>query len=309
MMKTRGSWRGGVATVLMVLAGVSSARAAEAPVVIAVQPSATAEQLSAKARELSADLEGQLGRSVEIRFPTSYAGVVEALRFGHAQVAFMGAWPAALAHEHGGAEVVLAEIRDVIVDGQRAQAPSYSSSWIVLRDSPIRSLEELRGKRAAFPSQLSTSGYVAPMAKLLELGLIQREEGAAVDPKQFFGEVVFSGGYAQAWQALKAGQVDVSVIAGDVPEALYREVMASTRRLETQGPIPSHAVVFGASLEEPLRGQVLQALLSLNERPDLIKQFISGIFVRFEPTTTAQHLGPLAQWLDATGLNSADALR
>jgi phosphonate transport system substrate-binding protein len=304
MFRQRVRWFGAV--IAAGLIGSAATGAAEPPLVIAVQPSATAEQLSAKGKELARYLQEQLGRPVELRFPTSYAGVIEALRFGHAQVAFMGAWPASLAHEHGGAEVVLAEIRDVIVDGAPVQAPSYTSSWIVLKDSPYQSLEALRGKRVAFPSQLSTSGYVAPLAKLLELGLIQRGEAGA-DPKQFFGEVTFAGGYAQAWEALQAGQVDVAVIAGDVPEPLYREVLAGTRALLTQGPIPSHAVVFSPSLTEPLRGQVQQALLSLNQRPELVKQFISGIFVRFEPTTTEAHLGPLAQWLRAIGLDSADS--
>jgi len=289
------------------LFGMASASAAP-KVVIVVQPSATAGQLSAKGDELAAYLQERIGVPVEVRFPTNYAGAIEALRFGHAQAAFMGAWPASLAHQQGGAEVVLAEIRDVLIDGAPVQAPSYTSSWIVLKDSPFQSLEDLRGKRAAFPSPLSTSGYVAPIAKLLDLGLITRGAGAA-DPKQFFGDVVFAGGYAQAWAALKAGQVDASVIAGDVPEPLYREVIAGTRQLETQGPIPSHAVVFGASLEEPLRSTVRGALLSLNERPELVKQFISGIFVRFEPTTTQQHLGPLVDWLAKTGLDSPDAIR
>jgi phosphonate transport system substrate-binding protein len=292
-----------------VVSGVKPAHAAEAPLVIAVQPSATADQLSAQAKDLTDYLQQQLGRPVEIRFPTSYGGVIEALRFGHAQVAFMGAWPAALAHEHGGAEVELAEIRDVIIDGKPTQAPSYWSSWVVLKDSPYQRLEELRGKRVAFPNQLSTSGYVAPLEKLLELGLIQRADNQPADPKQFFGEVIFAGGYAQAWQALKAGQVDVSVIAGDVPETLYNEVMAGTRQIETQGPLPSHAVVFSASLKDPLRSQVRQALLSVNQQPELIKKFISGIFVRFEPATTEQHLSSLATWLQATGLDSQNVLR
>jgi phosphonate transport system substrate-binding protein len=270
--------------------------------VIVVQPTQTPEQLSVQAQELEAVLEQELGLDVELRFPTSYAGAIEALRFGHAQAAFMGAWPAALAHTHAQAEVVLAEVREISVGQERREAPYYYSYWVVRQESPYQALTELRGKSAAFPSLLSTSGYVAPVARLVELGLVGRDPQA--DPQQFFGEVRMAGGYAQAWEALRSGQVEVSVIAGDVPEALYREVLSQTRVIETQGPIPSHAVVVSPTLDAGLRQRLVAALLTLNqpERRILMRKFISGIFVRFEPTDTPTHLGSLQQMLSQTGL-------
>ena len=279
--------------------------------VIAIQPTSTPEQLSAQATELEQFLEAQLpGIDVRLKFPTSYAGAIESLRFGHAQAAFMSAWPAVLAHQHAGADVVLAEVREVTVDETTTEAPSYYSYWIVRKDSLVANLRGLQGRKAAFPSQLSTSGYVAPLARLVELGLVNRQDGPA-DPKQFFGEVVFAGGYAQAWEALKAGQVDVTVIAGDVPEALYRKVLANTRVLEQQGPIPSHAVVFSKDLQDPLRMQLVNALLQLNDpaHRGLMRKFVSGIFVRFAPATTEQHLGTLHRLLDLTGLEYTETSR
>lgn len=282
----------------------------ERKVVIAVQPTATLEELSAQASELESFLEERLGMDVELRFPTTYAGVIEALRFGHADAAFMSAWPAALANEMAQAEVVLAEVRTVTIGEEKTEAPYYFSYWVVRKDSPYTSLEELRGKKVAFPSPLSTSGYVGPMARLVELGLISPDGGEA-DPREFFGEVFFAGGYAQAWQALKTGQVDVSIIAGDVSQELYREVLANTRILEEQGPLPSHAVVFSKDLEEPLRSRLKEALLALGqpEYQELMRKFISGIFVRFQETTTQEHLGSLQRFLDTTGLAFTERLR
>ena len=294
-----------------VLLGTGVAGAEQQTLVIAIQPTATPEQLSAQATELEQFLEAQLpGVDVQLKFPTSYAGVVESLRFGHAQAAFMSAWPAVLAHQHAGADVVLAEVREVTVDEIKTEAPSYYSYWIVRKDSLAANLRGLQGKRVAFPSQLSTSGYVAPLAKLVELGLVSHKDGPA-DPKELFGEVLFAGGYAQAWEALKAGQVDVTVIAGDVPESLYREVLANTRVLAKQGPIPSHAVVFSKDLKEPLRTQLVNALLQLSDpaRRGLMRKFVSGIFVRFAPATTEQHLGTLNRLLELTGLEYTEKTR
>ena len=118
-----------------------------------------------------------------------------------------------------------------------------------------------------------------------------------------------AGGYAQGWEALQAGQVDVSVIAGDVPEELFREVLAHTRVLEQQGPIPSHAVVFSNDLQGPPRADLTNALLALgsDENRELMRKFISGIFVRFEITTTNEHLASLNDFLSATGLAFTEA--
>jgi phosphonate transport system substrate-binding protein len=281
--------------------------------VIAVQPSATQEELSAQASELEAFLEERVGTDVELRFPTTYAGVIEALRFGHADAAFMSAWPSSLASEHADAEVALAEIREVAIGEEKAEKPFYYSYWVVPQDSPYQSLEDLRGKKVAFSSQLSTSGYVAPLARLVELGLVARPEddSSTADPGEFFGEVLFAGGYSQAWEALQAGRVDVTLIAGDVPVELYDEVLSATRVIEEQGPIPSHGVVFSKDLEDPLRTDLKEALLELGE-PDhreLMRKFISGIFVRFEETTTEEHLSTLNEFLNNTNLAYEESLR
>lgn len=280
--------------------------------VIAVQPTATPEQLSAGAKEIGEFLSKRLGREVELVFPTSNAGVVESLRFGHADAAFMSAWPAQLAVKLAGAEVALAEVREVTIGQEKKEEPFYFSYWVVAKDSPATKLVDLRGKRAAFPSALSTSGYVAPIARLVELGLIPAPpKGTAADPKAFFGQVTFAGGYAQGWEALKAGQADVAIIAGDVPETLYREVLANTKVVEQQGPVPSHAVVFSKDLDAATKQQLKDALLALGEpeHRQLMRRFISGIFVRFTPTTAEQHLGSLSKYLELSQLAFVETLR
>lgn len=280
-------------------------RASPTRLVIAVQPTFTAAEVQEKARPLEQYLEQRLGPGVDVEMyvPLSQAGVVEALRFGQAHVAFMGPFAGLLAVERANAQVVLAEVREVIHDSQKTEATYYYSYWVVPKDSPYTSLAELKGKRACFPSTLSTSGYIGPMARLIELGLLpEPPQGQEVDPKAFFGQVLFAGGYGQCWEALKAGQVDVTVIAGDVPEKLYQEVLANTRVLEQQGPLPSHVVVVSPALPEPLRSKVIDALMGLSapEYRSLMRQFISGIFVGFQRTDAQTHLGALREYVKRT---------
>ena len=300
---------------LTLIATSSSPLRAQTPragkIVIAVQPTATPEQLSTDAKELREFLGKRLNRDVEIVFPMTFAGVVEALRFGHAQAAFMSAWPAQLAVKYAKAEVVLAEVREVVIGQDKKEETFYFSYWVVPKDSAASKLEQLRGKRAVFPSPLSTSGFVAPLARLIELGLVPQQPGKEADPKAFFGDVRFVGGYVQGWEALKAGQADVAIIAGDVSEKLYREVLSGTKVIDQQGPIPSHAVVFAKDFDPAAKAQLREALLELGqpEQRVLMRKFISGIFVGFKPTTADQHLAALDKFLSQTQLAFVERLR
>jgi phosphonate transport system substrate-binding protein len=278
-------------------------------IVLAIQPTETVAEISPRASALERFLEERTGLNIEIYIPTTYASVIEALQFRRAHVAMMSAWPSLLAHVRAQADVGLAEIREVMIGDEKREGPFYFSYWVVRADSPFRALEELRGKRVCFPSPLSTSGYVFPMARLVELGLVVRGASEA-DPKTFFSEVLFGGGYAQCWAALKAGQVDVSVIAGDVSVKLYTEVLANTRVLEQQGPIPSHAVVFSKDLKPEVRDKLVQAFLELGreEHRDLMRKLVSAIFVRFEATSTERHLTSLRTALELTGLKFTERL-
>ena len=297
---------------LFLITNVTERALAQDKLVVAIQPSVSSDEMLKKAQPLEKFLRDGLGgkTDVQVYVPSSFAAVVESLRFGHAQVAFMSAWPAQLAVRLGGAEVPLAEVRQVVIGKEKKEAPYYFSYWVVLPNSPYQNLQSLKGKVVCFPSPISTSGYVAPMGRLAELNLIQTTQGKEADPKTFFKEVLFGGGYGQCWQALKQGQVDATVTAGDIPEKLYNEVISSTRTIEQQGPIPSHAVVVSKELKDPLRSRTIQTITKLGEpqHRDLMRSFISSIFVGFKPTTADEHLGSLNNYLKLVGLKYTERL-
>lgn len=285
---------------------------AQNKLVIAIQPTVASDEMLNKAKPLQEFLEKGLGgkTKVEVYVPSSYAAVVESLRFGHAHVAFMSAWPAQLAVRLGGAEVALAEVRQVLHGKEKVDAPYYYSYWVVSPNSPHKNLRSLKSKSVCFPSPISTSGFVAPLGRMIELNLLQPGEGKEADARTYFKEVLFGGGYGQCWQALKQGQVDTTIIAGDVPEKLYNEVLAGTRVIEQQGPIPSHAVVLSKELKDPLRSRAVQTITRLGEpeHRDLMRTFISSIFVGFKPTTANEHLGSLQKFLKLANLKYTERL-
>lgn len=274
-------------------------------VTLAIQPTAQASDIESQADELEKFLEQKTGYDIQIYIPTSYAGVVEALRFGKADIAFMSAWPSYLAVQKAGATLELAEVREVVIADKLEAETYYYSYWIVPKDSPYNTLEDLKGKRVAFPSPLSTSGYVTPMKTMVENGLITVESGKEVDPNSYFSDVVFAGGYSQAWEALRSGKVDVSIIAGDVNEKLYREVREGTKIIHEQGPIPSHGVVFSKEMDSDAKNKIKSALLEIGKddgTKQIMRKLVSAIFVGFEETSATQHLENLQKALEITGL-------
>jgi ABC-type phosphate/phosphonate transport system substrate-binding protein len=65
-------------------------------------PNENADELSPKAEELKNFLQQRLGVTVEVVIPTSYELIIEGLRFGHIDAAFMDAGPAWIAHQRSG---------------------------------------------------------------------------------------------------------------------------------------------------------------------------------------------------------------
>ncbi|MBI4302129.1 MAG: phosphate/phosphite/phosphonate ABC transporter substrate-binding protein [Chloroflexi bacterium] len=296
--------------VVLALSACQSKAAAKPTVVVAVQPTQAVADMTAKAEELKQFLEKETGFNIKVFVPTSEAAVVEALKYGNADVALLGSLPAFAANIRAGGEVPLAEVREVAIDGTTTEATYYFSHFVVLKDSPYTRITDLKGKKVAFSGPLSTSGFLFPVAELVKQGLISKAaSGEALTPdelkkkleREFFQEAIFAGGYAQAWEALKRGQVDVAVIAGDVSRQLYDEVLAGTKTLTKQGPVPSHTVVVRKDLDASLKNKVQEAFLKLSEQRDMMRKFISAIFVRFEKTSTEEHLNGLKEAIQLTG--------
>ena len=60
------------------------------------------------------------GVDIKITIPTDYETIIEGMRFGHIDAAFMDTGPAWITHQRSGAEVILAEV----VKGKINRQPS-----------------------------------------------------------------------------------------------------------------------------------------------------------------------------------------
>lgn len=238
----------------MVSVGSLAASADPEQLVISFTPEAAPIELELDAQGLAAYLTRELGIEVIARVDADYTGTVEAMRAGHAHIAFLSPLASALAHEMAGARMILAEERNGL--------PYYMSRFWVRRDSGIESLEDLRGRTIAFNDPLSASGYLFPVAKLIDEGLIVGADDAAA----FFGRVYFAGGTELSLRALMNGFVDVAGVSMYGPEVfLSPEEREALIAIAEHGPIPNHGIAVSGDLSPALAERIAAALLQLND--------------------------------------------
>lgn len=228
----------------------------------AFQPQENPEGLMPDAKKLAEFVSKQTGYDVEVMVPSSYAAVVEAMRGGNAQVAYFSGWPYLKAHMMADASLLLVEERN----GQ----PFYHSQWYVQKDSKIEKLSDLKGKKIAFTSPTSTSGFLFPYAELIKQEVVEQGQ----DLNKVFGNVFFAGGYEAALKSVASGKVDAAA-ASDYALELYLtpEEQEKVRVLTKMGPVPTHGFAVRADMKPEVREKVKNALLELNkdENKELLK--------------------------------------
>ncbi len=226
------------------------------PLTLAFIPQENPEKLLGDIKVVSAYLAKELGRPVKGFVTLDHAAAVEALRYGDADITFMGGLPYVLAHAQSGAEVLLRELR--------RGKPYYTGRIFVRRDSGIRRIEDLEGKAIAFSGPISESGFLYPLEIFVKKGLIKPGE----DPQKFFSRVYFAGGYQQAIQAMANGLVDAAGVSQYSDELLTPGQQPQVTWIAESERIPSHTVVARKGLDPAVKEAFAKALMKLN-RPEL----------------------------------------
>jgi phosphonate transport system substrate-binding protein len=229
-------------------------------------------------RDAIARLQGlQSYMTRELRTPfrvfrgSDYAAVVEAMRAGHSELAYLGPASYGLARRVMGDRV--APIFRYI-DNQGMEG--YHSAMIVKADSPIRRLEDMRGKTLGFSDPNSTSGFQVP-------GWFLRRQG--MDPATYFSRTGFTGSHEQGVMAVINGTFDAAVLAysnerrntfqrmvekGMIPEGAVRVIWKSPL-------IPNSPIVLRMDLPEGFRREVIAALAALPDRdPQAFREMSSS---------------------------------
>ncbi len=134
--------------------------------------------------------------------------------------------------------------------------PWYTSVIVADASKDIQSLKDLKGKRFAFVSPSSTSGFLMPLKAFQAKG---------IDPTRDFSRIRYAGSHDKTETALANGEVDAiaddkpsftrAQAAGKLPAANYKIIWESD-------PIPTGPVVINTSKFTPKEiAQLQQALI------------------------------------------------
>ncbi|NND86235.1 MAG: phosphate/phosphite/phosphonate ABC transporter substrate-binding protein [Nitrosopumilus sp.] len=265
-------------------------------------PVEKADELTSKAQALEKFLEKKLGVDVEVVVPTNYETIIEGMRFGHIDAAFMDTGPAWITHQRTGAEAVLAELVAGKVNYQ-------ATVWALASNDSVQSLEDTVGKKVAFTSITGSSGFVRPMGTLVSEGHVQIEgddivalESALV---KNFESYTFAGGYKAALELLLNGNVDVA-FGSDIAPQKYLELedQLKLRPVTTIGPVPSHVFMVSSEMSNATKKALVDSLIELNydENNSILKDLYGA--EALVPTTTTMHIGDFGKLIDSlTGLD------
>ncbi|MDR1929703.1 MAG: phosphate/phosphite/phosphonate ABC transporter substrate-binding protein, partial [Treponema sp.] len=200
-----------------------------------------------------------------------YNAVVEAMRTKHADIVYYGPVSYVQAAERAGAEAMVTPA----IFGDKSRA-GYTSKIIVKAGSPIKTLQDLKGKTFSFVDPASTSGNYVPTLELMNTFGLTNEDFHTNG--SFFSSVSFSGKHQNGLQAVIAGDVDAAPVASDIlaAEIAAGRVSEGDITVIHESPrIPSSPMAIRGDLPADLKAKVKEFLLNY-KNPDYF-QYMLGL--------------------------------
>lgn len=218
---------------------------------------------SADARNgLAKDLGEALGCEVEEIQASDYNAIIEALRTGKADMAYMGSQALALGVERTALEPIVMKAED----GDPEKAIYHSVLIAGSGNEEINTIEDIRGKTMAFVDPDSTSGNLVPTAEIIQA--FPEDELNSDDLHTngaFFEAVSFSGSHQAGLQAVIKGDVDVAPISDQILASEIANGNAAegdVKVIHESGAIPAEAMVVAEHVDQATRDQLTQFLTS-----------------------------------------------
>jgi phosphonate transport system substrate-binding protein len=229
---------------------------AQKRVLLGLIPELNIFKQKARFRLLGEYLTRKTGIPVEFTILSRYGNIIESFQSEKMDGAFFGSFTGALAIEKLG---VLPLARPVNLDG----SSTYHGHLFVRTDSPIRTIQQLRGKRMAFVDRATTAGYVFPLALLRKNGI--------PGPDGFFAEYYFTGSHDAAIAAVLDRKADAGAAKHSVYDRMRRENPNLDKDLTiiAESPsVPSNGLCVRKDLDPRLAASLRQALLDLDRDPE-----------------------------------------
>jgi phosphonate transport system substrate-binding protein len=211
----------------------------------------------------------------------AYTTINQMLEAGAVDYGFICGYPYILSHDQPVPKVELVAA-PVPKDPRYQHKPVYFSDLIVRKDSPFKTLQDLRGRTYVYNEETSNSGYNMPRSHLVELGLTSG----------FFGKVIRSGSHEASIRMVAQGLADASYVDSlvlDYDRAKGFGEAAQVRVIESLGPAAT--VPFVVSTASMVKAPLKARLLAMHEHPRGREILDEAFLERFAEVTDADYDG------------------
>ncbi|PIJ12805.1 phosphonate ABC transporter substrate-binding protein [Leucobacter sp. OLJS4] len=202
-------------------------------------------------KTLAKALEKKLDCPVEVVITEDYAAEVLAMENGKLDVAEFGPLGFVFASERAGA-VPLVSFGDA-----EGKPTTYTAGIWVKKDSPVKTLDDLKGHTLALGSPGSTSGDAFPMSALKDAGIDKEVRSD------------YAGGHPEALLALGNGTVDAAQINSQTLESAKSEGKfdeSKFRQVWKSNPIPNDPITVRSDAPQEFQDAVKKAFLELDPK-------------------------------------------
>jgi len=225
------------------------------------------------------------GKRVVFYQVQSNAAEIEAMRSGRLHVGGFSTGPTNFA-------VNLAGAVPFAVKGDAREWQGYQLWLIVRKESPIRTIKDIKGKKVAHVQPSSNSGNLAPRALFPKEGVI---------PDQDY-KVVYSGKHDQSIMGVNSGDFDAAPVASDVFKRMAErgQIKAEDFRVIWKSQtFPTSSFAYAHDLEPKLRDTMLKCFYDYRFPAEMQKAF--GGADRFFPITYLKDWAVVRQVADGSG--------
>jgi phosphonate transport system substrate-binding protein len=225
------------------------------------------------------------GKRVVFYQVQSNAAEIEAMRSGRLHVGGFSTGPTAFAVNIAGAV-------PFAIKGYEKDFQGYHLIVIVKKDSPYRTLADLKGRRLAHTSPSSNSGHMAPMALFPKQGLVPEKDY----------KIIFSGKHDQSVLGVNSGDYDAAAVASDVFHRMAGrgQVKEENFRIIYQSPkFPTSSFAYAHDLEPKFRDRMVKCFLDFRYTEDMKKAFDGAD--RFYPINYKEHWSVVREVAEAGG--------
>jgi phosphonate transport system substrate-binding protein len=192
-------------------------------------------------------LEQNTGNKFSLRFTERYEDTVENLGKGIIHFAALGPVNCVIAKKRYGTGCLVMGLNS---EGK----PEYRAVIFAKKDSPLKSLKDLKGKTFAFGDRFSTQGHIIPR-KMLE------DSGVTVKALKSY---VFTGSHANTARAVLNGEYDAGAIQDNLAKRLLSE--GKIKVIAISKPYPSSLICYNKDMHPPIVKSVKAALLSFEPK-------------------------------------------